>query len=164
MISNNLKILIIDFARLYKKVDKKSKSIRRNCQAVSEAIGEVLMIAVVVIAFSSIAVTIFSDVATKSPHIPHADLESTHPDDNKVRILHVGGEDINLKDMNIIINSSQFSMSDPKVTITNSYVDNSTNQVFSLGDCVEINTTGLGGSNLYLIHIPSKQILLKVKL
>ena len=111
-----------------------------------------------------VAVTIFSDVATKSPHIPHADLESTRPDDNTVRIFHVGGEGINVTDMNIIINSSQFNMSDPKVTIKNSYVDNFTNPVFELGDYIQINTTGYGSSDLYLTHIPSKQILLKVKL
>lgn len=116
------------------------------------------MIAVVVIAFSSVAVTVFSDVATKSPHIPHADFESTRLGDNTVHISHVGGEDINVTDINIIINFSQFNMSDPKVTIKNS------NSVFALGDYIEINITGLGGSDLYLIHIPSKQILLRVKL
>ena len=101
---------------------KKGKSIKRNCQAVSEAIGEVLMIAVVVIAFSSIAVTIFSDVAKNSSHVPHADLESTRLDDNKIRIFHVGGESIKVADMKLIINakgdSFQFHMSDPEVTIS----------------------------------------------
>jgi FlaG/FlaF family flagellin (archaellin) len=166
LISNNVKILIINFAGLYKEVDKKDKSIRRNCQAVSEAIGEVLMIAVVVIAFSSIAVTIFSDIATKSPHIPHADFETTRLDSNTVRIFHVGGESINSTDMEIFVNN----IPSPEVKIRNSYGEESTNSVFSLGDYIEIDTKiteYLGSSDLIdlcIVHIPSKQIILKVQL
>jgi len=175
LIKNNIKILIISFLGLYKEVDKKDKSIRRNCQAVSEAIGEVLMIAVVVIAFSSIAVTIFSDIATKSSHIPHADLESTRPDYNKVRILHVGGEGIDVADMKIVINtrgnSFQYNIPDPGVVIVDSNGNISISPFFTLGEYVEINTkekTGILGKNdpidMSLIHIPSKQIILRAKL
>jgi len=175
LISNNLKILIISFAGLYKEVEKKDKSIKENCQAVSEAIGEVLMIAVVVIAFSSIAVTIFSDVATKSPHIPHADLESTRLYKNTVRISHVGGESINIEDMGIVINtrdnSFQFYMPNPEVEIKDSSGKKSTNPTFTLGDYIEINTEeenrilGINNSiDMCLIHIPSKQTILRVKL
>lgn len=156
-------------------MDKKDRSIRRNCQAVSEVIGEVLMIAVVVIAFSSVAVTVFSDVATKSAHIPHADFESTRLDDNTVRIFHVGGEGINVADMKIVINtkgnSFQFNISDPGVGIRDSNGNVSISPVFTLGEYVEINTkekTGILGKNdpidMSLIHMPSKQIILRAKL
>ena len=54
---------------------KKYRALGEDCQAVSEVVGQVLMIAIVVLAFSSIAVVIFSDVVVNPPHTPHTDLQ-----------------------------------------------------------------------------------------
>ncbi len=45
---------------------RRHRALREDCQAVSEVVGQVLMIAIVVLAFSSIAVVIFSDSSCKS--------------------------------------------------------------------------------------------------
>ena len=78
---------------------KKYRALREDCQAVSEVVGQVLMIAIVVLAFSSIAIVIFSDVVVNPPHTPHTDLqESIDPTNNRLYIFHVGGEAIDLKE------------------------------------------------------------------
>jgi len=46
---------------------KKYRALGEDCQAVSEVVRQVLMIAIVVLAFSSIAIVIFSDVVVNPP-------------------------------------------------------------------------------------------------
>ena len=86
---------------------KRHRALREDCQAVSEVLGQVLMIAIVVLAFSAIAVVIFSEVIVNPPHTPHTDLqESIDPTNNRLYIFHVGGEAIDLKNVNIVLVNS----------------------------------------------------------
>ena len=144
-----------------------------DCQAVSEVIGQVLMLAVVVLAFSSIAVAVFSDGgAVNPPHTPKADLqESIDTGANTVTIFHKGGEAIDLEDVKIVLNingqQEEFDLSsDPGVSY------NATNNVLMVGDEIVINTSLSRGRDLnstdtvdmYFVHTGSDQLIQRVML
>lgn len=67
----------------------------QDCQAVSEVMGgTVLMISIVVLAFSSVALTIFSEGDSMDPpHTPpHTNLrENINTSEDTVEIFHNGG-------------------------------------------------------------------------
>ena len=73
---------------------KKRRALGQDCRAVSEVYGQLLMISIVVIAFSTIAVTVFSDGGVVKPeHTPHTDLqEKVNTTTNTIKIFHSGGE------------------------------------------------------------------------
>jgi len=87
--------------------DKKYGVPLQDCQAVSEVMGTVLMISIVVLAFSSVALTIFSEGDSMDPpHTPHTNLrENINTSEDTVEIFHNGGEEIDLKDIMIILNT-----------------------------------------------------------
>jgi FlaG/FlaF family flagellin (archaellin) len=156
---------------------KKYRELGEDCQAVSEVIGQVLMIAIVVLAFSSIAITIFSDEGVVNPpHIPHTDLsEKINTNTDIVQIIHNGGEAIDLKAIKIILSVNgdpfSFNLSDPGVTFFSSNGSESNNGVLMLGDFIEINTSqrGLDLKNddtidMYFVHTPSQQVIQRVTL
>jgi len=154
---------------------KKYRALGQDCQAVSEVIGQVLMIAVVVLAFSSIALTVFSDGgAMNPPHTPHTDLqENIDTGTDTVQIFHSGGEAIDLEAINIILSvdgqQAEFNMSDFEVRKPDGNL--STDSILMLGDYILINTTGSGlnmtagdAIDMYFVHTPSQQVIQKAVL
>ena len=156
--------------------NKKPRGFFRDCQAVSELMGVVLMISIVVLAFSSIAVTVFSDGGTMDPtHTPHTNLrENLDKPKNTVKIFHNGGEAIDLKYIKIILEVDgeqvEFNMSDPAVTVLNPEGNNSNDTVFNLEDCIVINSsskvdiTDADAIDLYFVHTESGQVIQKTML
>lgn len=152
---------------------KKYGTLGEDCQAVSEVVGQVLMIAIVVLAFSSIAVIIFSDAFVNPPHTPHIDLqESIDPISNNLYIFHVGGEAIDLKDVNIVlVNSTDTHIrAEFNLSSKSGFNYSATNDVLMLGDSVIINPTN-EGINLstddlimFFLYTPSQQVIQKVTL
>jgi FlaG/FlaF family flagellin (archaellin) len=124
---------------------KKHRALGENCQAVSEVLGQVLMIAIVVLSLSSLAITIFSDVVViNPPHKQHTYIsERIDTNADTIQILHSGGEEVNLKALKIILSVNgklaKFNMSDPSVKVLNSRDSASNNGFLMLGDCIEIN-------------------------
>ena len=151
---------------------KQHREFIENCQAVSEVMGEILMIAIVVLAFSSIAITVFSDKGVMSPpHAPRVDLkERIDRGENTVYILHQGGEAVDLKDINIVLNTGEkqeeFNISSNRSEFNYSV----SNDILMLGDYIILNSTGRGinltvdDPVMYFIHIPSQQVIQRVKL
>jgi FlaG/FlaF family flagellin (archaellin) len=152
---------------------KKYRALSQDCRAVSEVIGQVLMLAIVVLAFSSLAVLVFSDEgAMNPPHTPKADLqENVDTGADLVRIYHKGGEAIDLQDAKIILNingqQEEFDLSsDPGVNC------NTTNNVLMVGDDIVINTSLSRGRDLnstdsidmYFVHTGSDQVIQRVTL
>ena len=159
---------------------KRHRKLREDCQAVSEVVGQVLMIAIVVLAFSSIAVVIFSDIVANPPHTPHTDLsEKINTNDDTIKIIHSGGEAIDLKAIKIILSvkgqSVPFDMSyynKPNSTVKVWHFDGnlSNDNALMLGDCIEINTSQSNISlrndtiDMFFVHTPSQQVIQKVML
>ena len=152
---------------------RKYRELREDCLAVSEVVGQVLMVAIVVLAFSSIAAVIFSDIVVNPPHTPHTDLqESIDPANNELYIFHVGGEAIDLKDVNVVLSTTdthrheEFNLHSNKSEFSYS----ATNNVLMLGDHILINPTNRGISLdtddtiMFFIYTPSQQVIQKVAL
>jgi archaeal type IV pilus assembly protein PilA len=171
---------------------RKHRGLREDCQAVSEVVGQVLMIAIVVLAFSSIAVFIFSDIVVNPPHTPHTDFsEKINISDDTVTILHSGGEAIDLKAIKIILSvngiQNEFNMpdpsnSDPRVEIRHLDGSLSNDSALMLGDYIVIHTNPADTNpetdknqkridmnstdiiDMYFIYTPSQQVIQKVTL
>ena len=155
-------------------VGKKYRALGEDCQAVSEVVGQVLMIAIVVLAFSSIAILVFSDVVVVNPpHTPHTDLqESIDLVNNTLYIFNMGGEAIDLKDVKIVLNTNEKNNNEEFDLSSNRSEFNysATNDVLMLGDYIVINPTSRGiylGTDdtvMFFVHKPSRQVIQKVTL
>jgi hypothetical protein len=130
-----------------------------------------------VLAFSSIAVTVFSDGgAMNPPHTPHTNLqEKLDRSKNIVRIFHSGGETIDLEDIKIILDVDgkqvEFNMSDNGVEAYSPKGNNlSSDGVFTLRDYIVIDTsskvdiTNAQAIDLYFVHTESSQVIQKTML
>lgn len=154
---------------------KKYRTLGQDCQAVSEIIGQVLMVAVVILAFSLIAITVFSDGGAMSPpHVPRTDLqESINRSGETVQIFHSGGEAIDLEDIKIILSvnetQAEFNISDSNITVLDPEGQTlSKDGVFMLGDYIiidpssKVNITDENATiYLYLVHTESSQVIKK---
>lgn len=152
---------------------KKYRPLSRDCHAVSEVLGQILMLTIVVLAFSSIAVFVFSDEGAVKPlHTPKTDLqESIDTDADIVKIFHKGGEAIDLEDAKIMLNingeQEEYDVSsDPGISY------NATNNVMIVGDDIVINTSLSRGTDLkstdtvdmYFVYTGSDQVIQRVTL
>lgn len=132
------------------------------------------MIGIVVIAFSTIAVTVFSDGgAVKPEHIPHTDLQENFNRSAKtIQIVHSGGEAIDESDIKIMVSvagenkgefdSDDFNVKNPDGTYSN-------DGVFTLGDCIEIDTSSMDlkagdDIDIFFVDTPSEQVIQKAVL
>ena len=138
---------------------KKCRVLCQDCRAVSEVYGQLLMISIVVIAFATIGVAVFSDGgAVKPEHIPHTDLrENFYRGSNTLQIVHSGGESIDRSAIKIILSgnygksdefSKSYTVSDPtdleaKAKILKPDGKVSTDSRFMLGDYITIDTKGI---------------------
>lgn len=157
--------------------NKKYRLFARDCQAVSEVMGAVLMISIVVLAFSAVAITVFSDErAMDPPHTPHTNLrENIDTSKDKVQIFHIGGEAIDLEDIKIILRvngtQAEFNISDPDVEIYDPDGNKLPHDgVFTLGDYIEIDPSSKINIehgdvvDFYFVHTDSGQVIQKTKL
>lgn len=159
---------------------KKYRALGEDCHAVSEVVGQVLMIAIVVLAFSSIAVVIFSDVVVNPPHTPHTDLQANlqnstaDPDDYTLYIFHMGGEVIDLNDTKIVyLNANR--QTDAFTDLRNHSFPQEghelENETLMLGDYIKFDIprdkltfTNSGTTDMYFVYTPSQQIIQKFTL
>jgi FlaG/FlaF family flagellin (archaellin) len=145
---------------------KKRRELYPDCQAVSEVYGEMLMISIVVIAFSTIAVTVFSDEGVVKPeHIPHTDLqENFNLSTNKIQIVHSGGEAIDKSAIKIIVNVNNGEKRGEFKNVSPKRPDGTVDNVFALGDSIQIDTTSMNlkaGDDIvmHFIDTPSQQVI-----
>ena len=129
---------------------------------------------IVVIAFSTIAVTVFSDGgAVKPEHIPHTDLqENFNRSNNKIQIVHSGGEAIDKSAIKIIVSvdgekKGEFDGASDDFTIRGP--DGKEEKVFTLGNYIRIDTEGMGieakkDIDIFFIDKPSQQVIQKAVL
>ncbi|OEU64202.1 MAG: hypothetical protein BA870_04575, partial [Desulfuromonadales bacterium C00003094] len=79
------------------------KRIRDDERAVSELVGEIMLIGVVIIAFGIIAVSVYSYI-DKTPDTPHIEVAGRCDiDSNYVYLKHQGGESIDKENLRILV-------------------------------------------------------------
>lgn len=147
---------------------KKRRALGQNCHAVSEVYGQLLMISIVVLAFSTIALTVFSDGgAVKPEHIPRIDLQETintrNNNSSTIEILHSGGEAIDLSAVKIIVvvGGQQLPYDETSFSIKK-LKGNGPKDVFMLGDCIEITDKKFKSGvdiDMFFVHTPSQQVI-----
>lgn len=156
---------------------QKRRLLFQDCRGVSEVYGQLLMMSIVVLAFSMIGLTVFSDHgAVKPEHIPHTDLqENFNISDNKIQIVHSGGEAIDKSAIKIIV-----SVNGKKEGEFNNVrpirPDGTEDNVFTLGNYIEISTKKLVTNSttgqkrdptsedmieMFFIDTPSQQVIQK---
>lgn len=148
---------------------KKRRMLYQDCRGVSEVYGQMLMMSIVVLAFSTIGLAVFSDGgAVKPEHIPHTDLQENFNRSAKtIQIVHSGGEAIDESAIKIVVsvdgeNKGEFDSDD--FNVKNPDGTYSSDGVFNLGDCIEIDTKSMDLTagqdiDIFFIDTPSEQVI-----
>lgn len=118
------------------KIQKNSEPLIQNSDAVTEVVGEILMTAIAVLAFSVISIFVFSYMDTTDK--PHIDVEGwVDVDSDIVNLRHSGGEVIDSKDTKLILNLNGSRKEINSNDIGSIYGKNT----WQLGDVISINTS-----------------------
>ena len=114
-----------------------------NTDAVSEIIGEVLMTAIAVLAFSIVAVFIFSYASPQEK--VHADIQGwVDVDSDTIYLRHTGGETIDVSGIRIVLDINGIR----KDLTSSELVQIKGNTVWNLGETIRINTSELWSDNI----------------
>lgn len=139
----------------------------KNCDGVSEVMGEVLLTGIVVLFFSFLGVFVFSHDGP--PDVPNADLQVwMNGTSDTVYLKHRGGEPIPGDEIKvvIIVNGTINVFSPENVSAKLGGTG-----VWEIGDVIEIGITDEWGVsvesgdpvNLFLIHTPSDKVIQRME-
>ena len=119
---------------------KRTETFTKDCDAISEIIGELMMITIAVIAFGLLVVIVFS---YKGPvDRPHADIDGwVDAGTDRVYFRHGGGELIDVEDLKILLNLNGTSVELSPADLASIYGKPG----WGLGDTIEINTSDKWG-------------------
>ncbi|SFM56194.1 type IV pilin N-terminal domain-containing protein [Methanolobus profundi] len=118
-------------------------SFLNNTQAVSEVIGEVLLTAIAVLAFSVIAVSVFS-YADPQEQV-HADIQGwVDVDSDTVYLRHAGGERVDITKTRVLldINGTRWELSSSELELVKG------SDIWDLGETIMINTSDLWSQSI----------------
>jgi len=116
---------------------------RRDTSAVAEVIGETLLTAIAVLAFSVIAVSLFSYASPQEK--VYADIEGwASANSDTVYLRHAGGQVIDISDTQIVmdLNGTMRKISSDEL------LDIKGSSTWQLGEVISINASGLWGYNI----------------
>ncbi|MEA1905549.1 MAG: type IV pilin N-terminal domain-containing protein, partial [Euryarchaeota archaeon] len=115
---------------------KRTETFTKDCEAISEIIGELMMITIAVVAFGVLAAVVLS---YKGPvDSPHADIDGwVNAGTDTVYFRHGGGELIEVKDLRIMLNLNGTSVELSPADLTLIYGKPG----WGLGDTIKINTS-----------------------
>jgi hypothetical protein len=114
---------------------KRAETFTKDCGAISEVVGELMMMAIAVLAFGLLAVIVFSYNGPADS--PHADIDGWVDDvTDTVYFRHGGGELINTHDLRIMLNLNGTNVELSPADLALIYV----NPGWGLGDTIEIDT------------------------
>lgn len=143
-------------------MNRKPEPLIKNCDAVSEVIGEILMTAIAVLAISVISLYVLSfEGPTDAPHV---DIDAwVDTNSNIINFRHTGGDTVNTASLRILLGINGIKQelnSDNMTSITGS-------DRWGLGDTIEIDTQQLWGTYLTendtisatIVHTTSKVVL-----
>ena len=149
-------------------LNRTEKKITSDEQAVSEVMGQVLLVSIVVIMLGLLSVFVFSQEGPVD--IPHTDIqEIMDTSTDTIYMKHGGGEPIRTEDAEIIVN-----INGKKYVYTSSQIYKSlgNRSVWEVGDTIEINTMSTWKVNLknsdevelFLVDTPSNELIQKSRL
>jgi FlaG/FlaF family flagellin (archaellin) len=149
-------------------LNRTEKKITSDEQAVSEVMGVVLLVGIVVIMLSVLGVSVFAqDGPDDVPHTNVQEIMDTSTD--TIYLKHNGGEPISTEDAEIIvnINGRKYEYNSSQI-----YENLGNSSVWKIGDTIEINTMSTWTVNLqnndrvelFLVDTPSNELIQKSRL
>lgn len=147
---------------MYKCLYKICKFIK-NCDGVSEVVGEVLLTGIVVLFVSMISVFVFS--IDRPADAPHADLQVWLDEtSDTIYLKHRGGEPLAVDELKVVVlvDGTEMVLSPENVS-----AKLGGNESWMMGDVIEIGVMADWGISiesgdpvdLLLVHMPSKQVI-----
>ena len=128
-----------------------NKRISNDERAVSELIGEIMLIGIVIIAFGIIAVSVYSYI-DKKPDAPYIEVAGRCDiDSGRIYLKHQGGDTVNGEDLRILV----------KVNGVTTEFENYKG-LWSLGDVISLpvgNITENDTIRVAIVHTPSERVL-----
>jgi FlaG/FlaF family flagellin (archaellin) len=119
---------------------KRTETFTKDCDAISEIIGELMMITIAVVVFGLLVATVFSYNGPADR--PQADIDGwVDVGTNTVYFRHGGGELIDVEDLRIILNLNGTSVEISPADLALIYGK----PEWGLGDTIEIDTLGVWG-------------------
>lgn len=153
---------------------KNYRALGQDCQAVSQVLGQVIIMAIVVLSFSGITLVVFFEEILNSTHVPYTNLQGNiNVSDDAIEIFHTGGEAIDVSAINIALNADgqQTEFDSSQFIIKNREGSNSTESTLTIGDCIVISTAEKEISlksgepiDISIVHTPSGQMIQKIVL
>lgn len=137
-----------------------------NCNGVSEVIGEVLMLSIVIILFSSVGSCLFSLEGPEE--FPHAEMHGwMEMSSDTLYLKHKSGETLNVNELEIVlnVNDQRYPFSSENIS---SKLDGK--NYWEIGDVITIEIGSECGVtiqqgdrvSLYLIHVPTSKVVQKM--
>ena len=114
-------------------------------RAVSDVVGNILMVAITVIMAAVVAGAIFG---MKPPaDVPHVSYEIEINGTN-LNLIHMGGQQVRVSDLKFMASGVEV------LNTTNSEINNT--GIWKIGTTITLNTND---SNLMIVHLPSRELL-----
>lgn len=144
---------------------RSEKKITLEENAVSEVMGQVLLVGIVVIMLSVLSASVFSqDGPADVPHTNVQEIMDTSTD--TIYLKHDGGEPISTENFRIIVNINGIKYN---YTSSQIYESLGNSNVWKIGDTIEINSMDMWGVDLgnndqveiFLVDTPSKELIQK---
>ncbi|KKG11439.1 type IV pilin N-terminal domain-containing protein [Methanosarcina sp. 2.H.A.1B.4] len=149
-------------------LNRTEKKITSDEQAVSEVMGVVLLVGIVVIMLSVLGVSVFAQDGPDD--VPHTNVQEIMDiSTDTIYLKHNGGEPISTEDAEIIvnINGRKYEYNSSQI-----YENLGNSSVWKIGDTIEINTMSTWTVNLqnndrvelFLVDTPSNELIQKSRL
>ena len=115
-------------------------------RAVSDVVGNILMVAITVIMAAIVATAIFG---MKPPaDVPHVSYEFKLTETDHLDLNHMGGQQVTVSDLKFMAEGEEV------FNTTNSSINNT--GIWIIGTTITLDTNN---SNIMIIHLPSKELL-----
>lgn len=126
--------------------DKQKRFLFLDEDAVSDVVGNILMVAITVIMAAVVAGAIFG---MKPPaDVPHLSYEIKPNGTYNLDLIHMGGQQVKVSDLKFMSDGIEVS------NTTNSQINDT--GIWIIGTTITLNTNN---TNIMIVHLPSKELL-----
>lgn len=133
--------------KLRRSAGKQKRSFFLNENAVSDVVGNILMVAITVIMAAIVAVAIFG--MEPPANVPHVSYEfKLNETDNSTDLNHMGGQQVKVSELKFMADGQEV------FNTTNSSINNT--GIWKIGTTITLNTNN---TNIMIVHLPSKELL-----
>jgi len=127
---------------------KQKRSLFLNENAVSDVVGNILMVAITVIMASIVAVAIFNmEPPANVPHVSY-EFKNNVTNNSHIDLNHMGGQQVKVSELKFMADGQEV------FNTTNSSINNT--GIWKIGTTITLDTNN---TNIMIVHLPSKELL-----